>query len=133
MSRSKHKEKDMITDFFKNMDNDERKVKYLEKTYKMGRWNIQQKGLVTYDKNTFDKEIKEQGTLFREELIDELAGNIEEDVEEMDRDIDEIQEDEERQIEEEHDQEGNDISNFADDYMDGNYYGDDDPDDFEKD
>ena len=133
MSRSKHKEKDMITDFFKNMDNDERKVKYLEKTYKMGRWNIQQKGLVTYDKNTFDKEIKEQGTLFREELIDELAGNIDEDVEEMDRDIDEIQEDEERQIEEEHDQEGNDISNFADDYMDGNYYGDDDPDDFEKD
>ena len=124
MNRSKKKEKDMITDFFKNMDNDERKVKYLEKIYKMGRWNVAQKGLVTYDKNTFDKEVKEQGTLFREELIDQLSGAVDDNVEELDRDIQQIENDEQQQIEEENDQEGNDISNFGADYSDGNFYGD---------
>jgi hypothetical protein len=133
MERSRKKEKDRVTDFFKNKSVEERKVAFLEKTFKMGRWNVSQKGLVNYDRDTFDKEIQEQGVLFKDDIVDMLMDAQGDDAgaaalagtDEIARDLDEIEFDEERQRELEYDQEGMDISAFGDDYTDGNYYGDD--------
>ena len=125
MSRSKQSEKKLFTDYFKNMDPDERKVRKLEKLYKMGRWNVgMQKGLVQYDKNTYMRE--------RGELIDRLnnTNSMDDDVDMIDRDIYQIEEDEQEAIAAEHDFEGDDIAQFGDDYLDGNFYGDDGDDDF---
>jgi hypothetical protein len=124
MNRSKQSEKKLITDFFRDMETDERRVKNLEKTYKMGRWNVgMQKGLVQYDKTTYDRE--------RGEIIERLNNTVEvdDDVAIMERDIYEIEQDDEVAIAEEYDGEGADISGFGEDYQDGDYYGDDNRDD----
>jgi hypothetical protein len=120
MDRSKQAEKKLITDFFRDMDSEERKVKNLEKTYKMGRWNIgMQKGLVEYDKNTYDRE--------RGEIIERLNGTVEydDDVAIMERDIYQLEEDTTAEVEEEYEREANDISGLGEDYMDGEYYDED--------
>ena len=118
MNRSKQTEKKRITDFFQDMEADERQVKNLEKTFRMGRWNVGlQKGLVEYDKSTYDRE--------RGELIERM-NNGEDDVAIMERDVYELDQEAEKAAEEEHDGEGMDIGDFGDDYLDGNYYGDQD-------
>ena len=118
MNRSKQTEKKMITDFFRDMESDERQVKFLEKTYKMGRWNVgMQKGLVQYDKNTYDRE--------RGEIIERLNGTneVDYDVAIMERDIYEIEQDDDAAIDAEYENEANDITELGEDYID-NYYGD---------
>ena len=118
MNRSKQTEKKMITDFFRDMESDERQVKFLEKTYKMGRWNVgMQKGLVQYDKNTYDRE--------RGEIIERLNGTneVDDDVAIMERDIYEIEQDADAAIDAEYENEANDITELGEDYID-DYYGD---------
>ena len=117
MNRSKQVEKKMITDFFRDMESDERQVKFLEKQYKMGRWNVgMQKGLVQYDKSTYDRE--------RGEIIERLNGTneVDDDVAIGERDIYEIEQDEAAEVEEEYDREANDITELGEDYQD-DYYG----------
>jgi len=117
MNRSKQVEKKMITDFFRDMESDERQVKFLEKQYKMGRWNVgMQKGLVQYDKSTYDRE--------RGEIIERLNGTneVDDDVAIGERDIYEIEQDDAADVEEEYDREANDITELGEDYQD-DYYG----------
>lgn len=107
--KAKVKEKQkIVTQDLGNLDNDVRRVESQLKKYKMGRWNIGlQRGLVHYDKNTYDRERNEMD-----------ADNL------IDRDIEQLDAVAEEDIEEAYANEGNDISHLADDYMDGNYYGD---------
>jgi hypothetical protein len=123
MNRSKQSEKKRITDFFQDMETDERQVRNLEKTFKMGRWNVGlQKGLVEYDKGTYDRE--------RAELIERMNNSerVDDDIAIMERDVYELDQEAEQAAEEEQDGEGMDIGDFGDDYLDGNYYGDQDDD-----
>jgi hypothetical protein len=54
---SKLEEKKGVTDYFKNLSTEERKVETELKRMKMGRWNIGlQKGIFQYDKNIYDIE-----------------------------------------------------------------------------
>ena len=58
MNKTKEAEKKKITDFFENMQKDERYVENQLKKYKIGKWNVgMQRGLFIYDKNVYDNEI----------------------------------------------------------------------------
>ena len=62
--RSKLNEKKLITDYLKNMDDDERRVEDMKKMLKLGRWNVGlRKGLVNYDK---DRYVEERNQLFEQ-------------------------------------------------------------------
>jgi hypothetical protein len=61
MRKSRDHEKKAITDYFKEMEVDERRVENLKKTLKLGRWNVgNQKGLVDYDAGAYERERSEQ-------------------------------------------------------------------------
>jgi hypothetical protein len=83
--------------------------------------------LVQYDKATYERE--------RSEIVDRLNNTIDPDDEVIlaERDIYELEQDAEADAEVEHDTEGMDISQFRDDYADGNYYGDENNEDFSDD
>jgi len=120
--KSKQDEKKLITDFLRDMDKDERKVEDLKKQLKLGRWNVgMQKGLVTYDKATYEREIMEM-------MANETAA------EEMDnpvvKDINDLMKDAEADADEAADKEAYDIGGLGEEYGDGNYY-EEDQDDFE--
>jgi len=75
ITRSKEQEKKLITDFFRDMDPEERKVEDMKKSYKLGRWNVgMQKGLVKYDKQTYDRE-REQDEV-QDEALDEVLDEV---------------------------------------------------------
>ena len=104
-SKVKEKQK-IVTQDLGNLDNDVRKVENLLKKYKMGRWNIGlQKGLVHYDKNTYDRE--------RTEMDEDNL--VAEDADELDAIM-------EQDINRHYDEEANDLRNLGDDFADGNYY-----------
>ena len=127
INRSKEREKKSIIDYLGKMSREERKVEELFKQYKLGRWNVgNQKGLVHYNKQTFDRERNELLTQLQE---DETTGQHEV-VTEMRRDIFDIENDEEQQQEEFYDNEANDIEHLPEEYDDGNYYSDDNEEDF---
>ena len=59
IQRSKEKEKDLITDYLKDMTDEEREIENVFKNNKLGRWNVGlQKGLRIYEKDTYDAERK---------------------------------------------------------------------------
>ena len=104
-SKVKEKQK-IVTQDLGKLDNDVRKVENLLKKYKMGRWNIGlQKGLVHYDKNTYDRE--------RAEMDEDNL--VAEDADELDAIM-------EQDVNQQYDEEANDLRNLADDFTDGNYY-----------
>lgn len=104
-SKVKEKQK-IVTQDLGKLDNDVRKVENLLKKYKMGRWNIGlQKGLVHYDKNTYDRERTEMD---EDNLVAE--------------DADELELIMEQDINRQYDEEANDLRNLGDDFADGNYY-----------
>jgi hypothetical protein len=121
MRRSRQDEKKMITDYFKNMDADERRVEDQKKALKLGRWNVgMQKGLVYYDKETYVRE--------REEMIARMNGNTQGEEIADDpraRDVDELDADQEKAADEEALKEANDIGNLDEEYGNGNYYEED--------
>jgi hypothetical protein len=123
MNRSRTREKKRITDFFKDMDSEELKAKNVEKQYKLGRWGVGlQKGLVNYDAKTYDREMAEM-------LADPEHINTDE-VELVARTIDEINTDDTDDVNDEYEEEEFGIGGLGEDYMDGDYYGEDDRDDF---
>jgi len=122
--QSKQEEKIRITDFFKAMDSEERRVEDLKKNYRLGRWNVGlQKGLVKYDKETYDRE--------REDFLKRMAGlDVEERVEDNQlREVEDLIRDAEMDADADGDAEAFDIGGLGEDYMDGNYYHEDRGDD----
>jgi hypothetical protein len=127
--KSKQDEKKLITDYFENIGRDGQKVEYMLKELKLGRWNVGiQKGVFMYDKNTYDNERNANLYRLEKDLAHDFidAEMIETNVEDLDR---EAEEDAQAQ----YDAEGEDITMFGDDYLDGNYYGDEGDDDFPED
>ena len=119
VTRSKLQEKKLITDFLRDMDQDERRVEDMKKILKLGRWNIGlRKGLVKYDKGRYKEE--------RTDLLNQLAnqGDAEEDVV-IQRDVQEIEADEAEEVDDFYNQEANDIDGFMGDDADGAYYEED--------
>ena len=125
--RSKEEEKKAITDYLKDMQKDARKVEDLLKQLHLGRWNVGiQKGVFMYDKSTYDKDHTEAILRFEQDLVlDEAAEPVQADV-----GVDELENEQNAENDEFYDNEANDIGHFGDDYMDGNYYGEDGDDDF---
>lgn len=120
VTRSKLKEKKLITDFLRDMDADERRVEDTKKILKLGRWNIGlRKGLVNYDKERYKEE--------RKELFNQLAnqGDAEEDDIAIQRDVQEIEANDAEEIDDFYDQEANDITGFMGQDEDGAYYEED--------
>jgi len=125
--RSKEEEKKTITDYLKNMQKDERKVEDLLKQLHQGRWNVGiQKGVFMYDKTTYNNE--RMGAILR--LEQDLAIDNAYDPEQVDVGVDELEREQNRDNDEFYDDEANNIGHFGDDYMDGNYYGEDGDNDF---
>ena len=116
VTKSKQDEKKMITDFLRNLDSEERQVENLKKIMKLGRWSVGlQKGIVSYDKNTYDRE--------QHELLLQEMGMDEDN--QMEQGIDDLVEDEVNLADEQGDLEAYDISGLGEDYSDGNYYEED--------
>ena len=116
---SKKQEKKRITDYLGSLNDDERKIENEFKKYKMGRWNAGlQRGLVHYDKSTFEREHAEmEANVFGGDMGAAV-------------DSDALEAEEQRQIAEEYDAEGGDIGDFGEEYGDGVYYSEDrDPED----
>jgi hypothetical protein len=127
--KSKEDEKKLITDYFENIGRDGQKVEYMLKELKLGRWNVGiQKGVFMYDKNTYDNE--RNANLYR--LEKDLAHDFI-DAEMMDTNVEDLDREAEQDAEAQYDAEGEDITMFGDDYLDGNYYGDEGDDDFPED
>lgn len=126
--RSKDYEKKQIIKYLGKMSIEQRKIEDEHKKYKLGMWNVgQQKGLIRYDKNTYNREREEIFKLIDKErdgdgILEESAAtsmlqNVYtlQDLEDHDANIEnEIQEREEY-----------DISHLGEDFTDGNYYPED--------
>ena len=55
--RAKEKEKDIMTNYLKEMTDEDREIENLFKNHKLEKWGKGlQKGLVSYDKDTYDEE-----------------------------------------------------------------------------
>jgi hypothetical protein len=109
--KEKNIEKHKIIEYLGNMDKEERQIEDQFKRYKMGRWNVGlQKGLVQYDKKTYDREVNENK---------DTEGLVSADIDEMDAE-------DKADADAEEDDEAMDISGLGEDYRDGDYYGEDD-------
>ena len=126
--RSKLNEKKLITDFLKNMDDDERRVEDMKKILKLGRWNVGlRKGLVNYDKERY---VEERNQLF-EQLTNKA--DIENEGIVIQMDAHQLQDAENVEAENEGDEEANNFANYLGNDEDGAYYEDDRDDDFHED
>jgi hypothetical protein len=126
---SKKQEKKRITDYLGSLQDDEREIENLFKKYKMGRWNAgMQKGLVHYDKATYERQREESAA---DAFLGDMGSGVGlvpdtgRSAEDLDR---EMAEDAAHQ----QDDEGIQFREFGDEYQDGVYYAEDrDPDDYE--
>ena len=128
ITRSKLNEKKMITDFLKNMDDDERRVEDMHKSLKLGRWNVGlQKGLVDYSKERYNEE--------RKQLFDQLASKVDIDMDDVviQKDVEQLEAEGEEMAEEESNMEANDLRDYNGVDGDGVYYEEDKDDDFMED
>jgi hypothetical protein len=120
--RSKEKEKKNIIKYLGDMNIEERKIEDMFKNYRLGRWNVgQQKGLVEYDKETYDRE--------RQELLAELYNDVDNGgvdvVDEMRMDIYELDRLAEQGDEAEIEDEMYNIGGLDENFNDGVYYDED--------
>jgi hypothetical protein len=127
VKKSKEKEKKDITDFFENMEKEERQIEFSLKKFKMGKWNAgMQKGIFKYDKDVYDKE-RETATISG--LFDEMnETGVDMDIDILERDVNDLNDfdiNREDVIEE-----GNDLSGMGENFMDGVYYEEDEDRDF---
>ena len=128
ITRSKLNEKKMITDFLKNMDDDERRVEDMHKALKLGRWNVGlQKGLVDYSKERYNEE--------RKQLFDQLASKADIDMDDVviQKDVSQIEAEEAQDVEDYYDEEANDLRGYNGADGDGIFYEEDNDDDFMED
>jgi hypothetical protein len=134
VGRSKEKEKQGIIKKLRKMSIEERGVEDMLKNYRLEHWNVgQQKGLFQYDKETYKRE--------RDELLagleDEVRGQgIFDNTNEERLDIYELAKQDAANVEAEDAGVGRDDYDFTDmgeGFMDGDYYGDEQDDDFRED
>jgi hypothetical protein len=126
VNRSKEQEKKSITDFFKDMEKDERNIEMMLKKYKMGRWNLgQQKGVFQYDADMYRE--NRDANLAR--LYNDMEQNELEDAQPQSLSVEDLDALDELENAE-YDREGEDIGGLAEDYTDGVYYQEDEDRDF---
>ena len=121
----KEKEKDIITDRLKTMTDEERDADTILKVNKLGVWSKGlQKGLTTYVKETYDeeREFVEQMLQFERKAQRKIR-ETNMDNTNMDIILDDLIEETERENEIE--REAYDIGGYTEDYLDGQFEGDD--------
>ena len=121
--KMKQKEKNILTDKLKSKSEEERTVDNLFKKYKLGDWNKGlQKGLTEYVAEDYDNTVEETDKYkqYEKQLKHhEVHGNnYDDNVDDVDAFI------EEQQLDEDIDNENRDMGFMNEDYMDGDYYGD---------
>jgi hypothetical protein len=127
---SRKQEKKRITDYLGNLKDDELEIENLFKKYKMGRWNVgMQKGLVHYDKATYERQREES-------MADAFLGDMGSGVgliPDTGRSVEDLEREMTEDAAKQHDDDGYQIGEFGDEYQDGVYYAEDrDPDDYEE-
>lgn len=128
ITRSKLNEKKMITDFLKNMDDDQRRVEDMQKMLKLGRWNVGlKKGLVDYSKERYKEE--------KDQLFEQLANNADIDMDDIviQKDASQIEAEEAQDVDDYYEEEANDLRGYNGADGDGQYYEEDGDDDFNED
>jgi hypothetical protein len=112
----KQREKNTFTDKLKEKDDEGRNIDNLFKKYKLGDWNKGlQKGLTEYVAEEYDNTLEETDKYQQYEK--QLRNNYNDNVNEIDDFI------AEQQLDEEIDNENRDMGFMTEDYMDGDYYG----------
>jgi hypothetical protein len=130
VNRSKDKEKQGIISYLGNMSIEERKIEDMFKKHKLERWNIgQQKGIFQYDPSTYDRERTELITqLYTEQTDLPSETNLES------LDIYDIERGELYEPGDNYNRDTYDFHDLNEDYMDGNFYPEDqEEDDFPED
>jgi hypothetical protein len=124
-NKTKQQEKKEFTDFFENMEKDERNIEKSLKKFKMGRWNLgMQRGVFEYDKEMYDREREaNMARLFNEESDVLDTERLHPELESYD--VEQLAEDAERENEQMYDREGEDITGLGEEYLDGAYYEED--------
>lgn len=133
VSLSKENEKKTITDYFENMERDERKLEDQMKKLRIGRWNIGlQKGIFKYDATMYDKETTNKGLtdLYKEIEDFEIGSTAFNQADTEMVDTDELEKHDENVINEMYEEEQYNIDGLDEDYGDGNYYNEDQDRDF---
>ena len=128
VSVSKETEKKTITDYFENMERDERKLEDQMKKLRIGRWNIGlQKGIFKYDASMYDKETSNKGLtdLYNEIEDFEIGLNPLNQPDTEMVDSDELDKHDNNVINEMYEEEQFNIDELNEDYGDGNYYPED--------
>ena len=128
VSVSKETEKKTITDYFENMERDERKLEDQMKKLRIGRWNIGlQKGIFKYDASMYDKETSNKGLtdLYNEIEDFEIGLNPLNQPDTEMVDSDELDKHDNNVINEMYEEEQFNIDELNEDYGDGNYYSED--------
>lgn len=126
MRMDKIKEKNKITDYFSNMDKDNRKVEVMMKQLKMGRWDVD---VVNYNPDVYDSEMLELEEVFDENGNDEDDGNIPIEIDTyVNRSLPAVNEDNQDDLINDIFGEDDEEMNFnfsAEGYENGNYYDED--------
>ena len=121
INRSKEKEKDNVTMYMRNLDEDSLRVEDTFKNLKLEKWSKGlQKGLTQYVQKTYDEE---RGELEKQTLNEMKMGKMDV-VSEMNQDIYNFELDEHDRVDAEIDREVNDLSGLAEDDDFGNKDGD---------
>mgnify|MGYP001328798920 CR=1 FL=1 len=126
---AKEREKKGFTDdYLGKMSIENRKAENLMKKYRLGRWNVDQKKLIYYDGDTYERERNE----ILSQLNQDVQSNVHEIVTEMRKEVFDINEDTLMQNAfEEADIEANNIQHLDEDYLDGVVYEEDRDTEFE--
>ena len=141
VTKVKTSEKKSITDMFEKLDPENRRIEDMMKLFKIGRWNVgMQKGLIHYDEETNARESMQLMNFLNEDngnkdvMFDMMRdvydiNNIgTETGEQMNvNDLETMEENENTQF---YENEGYGIEGLDEDYNDGDYYGEDDADDY---
>ena len=112
INRSKEKEKDNVTMYMRNLDEDSLRVEDTFKNLKLEKWSKGlQKGLTQYVKKTYDEERNE----LEKQTINEMKMGKMDVVSEMNQDIYNFELDEQERADAEIEKEVNDLSGLAED------------------
>lgn len=123
--RAKEKEKTLITDYFKEMTDEEREIEKIQKSFKLERWSVgQQKGFRIYQPDTYDQERE----AIENQYLLELKTNKIDGVTDMNREIYSMDVLQELQRESEIEAEEYDISHIGED--NDNYGEEQEPDEY---
>jgi Lhr-like helicase len=141
VTKVKTSEKKSITDMFEKLDPENRRIEDMMKLFKIGRWNVgMQKGLIHYDEETNARESMQLMNFLNEDngnkdVIFDMMRDVydinnigTETGEQMNvNDLETMEENENTQF---YENEGYGIEGLDEDYNDGDYYGEDDADDY---